>query len=291
MGWQLSKHSLKRKENFSFVCSAVSHIGNYRGNQEDNFFIGETMTRQEQALLSRSGEKSIRKEVFTDSGKNRIFAVSDGMGGHEGGEVASCMVMDNLCRFVGSETGGAFYRPQDKFTYIESFQKMIRQTNLQMLKQDQDKSGTACMGATLSGLILFADEAVSFNIGDSAVYLFEGGILQKLTVDDTEMEQFGKTRRLIKYFGLQERNGILTAAMSVPITLQAGQIFLIASDGLTDSLCPEEIAEIIKEHWEDTGKAADVLIEKALAAENGGRDNITAVVLKIQKSIRGRRLL
>ncbi len=282
MGWQLFKHSLKRKGDFSFLCSAVSHIGNYRENQEDNFFIGEMITPREQALLSQSGEKIIRKDFFADSGKNRIYAVSDGMGGHEGGEVASCMVVDALRQFADLETGKAFHRRQDKFAYIENFQKMIRQTNLQMLRRDQGKSETACMGATLSGLILFADEAVSFHIGDSAAYLFENDILQKLTVDDTEMECFGKTRRLTKYFGLSEGSGILTAAISAPIVLRAGQIFLIASDGLTDSLRSEEIAGIIKERREDIGKAADVLIESALVAQNGGRDNITAVVLKIQ---------
>lgn len=286
MGWQLFKHSLKPIGGFSFTCSAVSHIGNYRENHEDNFFVGDMLTSDEQASIRQSGTKYVEKTLTTDSGRNRIFAVSDGMGGHENGEVASCMVVDALRRFTDLEGGKAFCRRQDKFTYIERFQKMVQQTNLQMLRRDQDKSGTECMGATLSGLILFADEAVPFNIGDSAVYLFENGSLQKLTVDDTGTERYGKSRHLTKYFGLPEAGGILTAVMSAPIALRKGQVFLIASDGLTDSLQPERITGVLGDNQEDTGKAADALIESALAVEGGGRDNITVVVLKIQKSIK-----
>ena len=68
---------------FFYECSAVTHIGTRRKNHEDNFYIGEMLTSLEQASLSQTGPRSVRKSIAADNGRNRIFAVSDGMGGHK----------------------------------------------------------------------------------------------------------------------------------------------------------------------------------------------------------------
>ncbi|EOS35203.1 hypothetical protein C808_04982 [Lachnospiraceae bacterium M18-1] len=277
---------------FFYECSAVTHIGTRRKNHEDNFYIGEMLTSLEQASLSQTGPRSVRKSIAADNGRNRIFAVSDGMGGHKNGEAASCMAVEALRHFSDADTAKALRRRQDKYAYIQSFQDMIRQTNRRMLEYSEGEKETDCMGATLSGMILFSDEIVTFNIGDSSVFLFENEMLRKLTVDDNEAVWSGvrregltesKGRRLTKYFGLPEVNGVLTAAIPDPIPLRDGQVFLISSDGLTDSLSVGDICRILEGCQEDVGKAADLLVENALWAENGGRDNITAVVLKIRK--------
>lgn len=277
---------------FYYECSAVTHIGTRRKNHEDNFYIGELLTPGEQASLSQASPRCVRKSIAADNSRNRIFAVSDGMGGHKNGEAASCMTVDALRHFADADTAKALRRRQDKYAYIQNFQDMIRQTNRRMLEDSAGEKETDCMGATLSGVILFSDEMVSFNIGDSSVFLFENGILRKLTVDDSEAAWSGvrregmqesKGRRLTKYFGLPEVNGVLTAAIPDPIPLRDGQVFLISSDGLTDSLSVGDMCRILKGCQENVGKAADLLVENTLWAENGGRDNITAVVLKIRK--------
>ena len=98
-------------------------------------------------------------------------------------------------------------------------------------------------------------------------------------------------RRLTKYFGLPESGGMLAAAMSEPIPIRDGQIYLICTDGLTDSLATGEIKEILASYGSSVSETADRLIEKALVSDGGGRDNTTAVVLKIQKSVKGGRAL
>lgn len=277
---------------FCYECAAISHIGSRRKNHEDNFFIGELLTLDEQASLSQAGRKYIQKNLSADNSRNHIFAVSDGMGGHRDGEVASYMVADALRRFTASGRSKAFRRRQEKFRYIQDFQDMIWQTNRKMLECSGGDNEADHMGATLSGVILFADEIVPFNIGDSSTFLFQNNELRKLTVDDNgacwlekngRAEPEAKGRRLTKYFGLPESGGVLTAALSDPFAICEGQLLLISSDGLTDCLPDEKIAGVLADHSEDIKKTADILIENALASENGGRDNITAVVLKIKK--------
>lgn len=292
MGWQLLGDCVRRIKGtgYSLQCAALTHMGNRRKNNEDNFFIGEMLTAREQASMSQSGRKCIKRSLVTDGGQNRIFAVSDGMGGHENGEVASCMAMEALSRFAASNQAKPTVKQRDKFAYIEAFQDMIRQTNRKILGSSVNGSEDAGMGATLSGLIVFADETVTFNIGDSSVFLFEKNTVCKLTRDDNEAARFGeegremagrKGRRLTKYLGLPESEGMLTAAISHPIPIRQGQIFLISSDGLTDCLWGKEIEKILADSSDNMGRAADKLIEGALGAKNGGNDNITVVLLKI----------
>jgi len=277
---------------FSFECFVITHIGNRRKNNEDNFFIGKLLTPDEQRSMSQSENRVIQKKIVADGAINRIFAVSDGMGGHKHGEVASCMVTEALDKFTGSHQVKASRKRSEKFAYIQAFQEMIQQTNLNILEHADGENEIENMGSTLSGLIVFADEVAPFNIGDSSTFLFENGTLQKLTIDDNEAARFEKSgvelvsngKRLIKYFGLPKSSGVLTATVSTPIPLRAGQIFVVSSDGLTDCLSPDSISKILGEYTGNPEKASAELVEAALHEENGGRDNITVVVLKIQKS-------
>lgn len=282
---------------YAFTCCATTHIGNRRVNNEDNFFIAELLSPEEQSSMSQTGTRVIQKRIYADGTVNRIYAVSDGMGGHKDGEVASSMVVEAIRNFSNQHQTRACFKRQDKFEYIQAFQQMIHKTNLDMLDCSAGENAIDNMGATLSGLITFADEAVVFNIGDSSTFIFENGVLRKLTIDDNEAEKFSglevealeaNGKRLTKYFGMSTSNGLLTARISPPTTLRVGQIFLIASDGLTENLSLDRMAEIIQQGKEDTAEISTQLIESALEAKNGGRDNITAVVLRVQKYLKQR---
>lgn len=71
---------------YAFTCCATTHIGNRRKNNEDNFFITEILSPEEQNSMSQTGSKVIQKNVYSDGTVNRIYAVSDGMGGHKMGK-------------------------------------------------------------------------------------------------------------------------------------------------------------------------------------------------------------
>lgn len=276
---------------FTFSCFAISHIGNWRKNNEDNFFVGEgaIISREEQSSMSQSENRVVRKSTCLDGSANRIYAVSDGMGGHKNGEVASRMVVEALEDFSRQHRMGPCCNRQAKYNFIQDFQDMICQTNAMILGATGDFDVDS-MGATLSGVLFFADEAVVFNIGDSSTFLCENGNIQKLTIDDNEAERFqdidltlleSRGKRLTKYFGLPRSCGRLTARISSPITLRSGQIYIVASDGLTDYLRLEEMAEEIKVCRGSPSSISEHLVERALDRENGGHDNITVVVLKV----------
>lgn len=276
---------------FSFHCTAVTHIGNRRKNNEDNFFIenGEFLFPDEQRAMSQMMCRSVKKSTVFDSATNNICAVSDGMGGHRDGEIASRIVVEALTSFSNQHQAKASYSQREKYEYIQRFQEMVAQTNIEILNLsgDFDPSG---MGATLTGVLLFAEEAVSFNIGDSSTFLYEDGSIQKLTIDDNEAEYFKATgassvdeygKRLTKYFGLPRSCGILTARISLPVPLRSGQIYLIASDGLTDYLSLNELSEFIKMYDNNPDSLAEQLVANVLNREHGGHDNITVVVVKV----------
>jgi len=277
---------------WSFECAAISHIGNHRKNHEDNFYIGGFLSADEQSLMTQTGTKAVIKNCVCDSSTNRLFAISDGMGGHKHGEVASRIVVENLHEFCCRRATKASRKRQDKFAYIQVFQGMIQQTNANILDYAADNGANDNMGATLTGLIIFSDEAAPFNIGDSSAFLFENGFLKKLTVDDNELSIFegsdskkleANGKRLTKYFGLPKSSGVLTATISDPTPLKEGQIYLLSSDGLTDSLSFDSINKTLEEYSGNIAKAANILVETSLTVDGGGRDNITVVAIKVNK--------
>ena len=277
---------------FSIECFAITHIGNHRKNNEDNLYTGELILPDEQSSMSQTTNKAISKSIAVDGAQNRIFAVSDGMGGHEFGEVASFFAVNALSEFENGHKQPSCRKKKDKFAYIQAFQEMINQTNRKINEFAISENAAENMGATLSGVIAFADEIAPFNIGDSSTFIFEKNTLRKLTADDNEksmldgeeprkLEAGGK--RLTKYFGLPESNGVLTATISKPVPLKPGQTYIISTDGLTDSLSHNEISKILAENADSVENAVNSLMETALSADNGGRDNITIVMLKINK--------
>lgn len=276
---------------FSFRCAAITHIGNERKNHEDNFYIGEGqyLSAEEQRSMSQLACRSVQRFTEDRGTVNRIYAVSDGMGGHKDGEIASRIVVEAIDSFSRRNRAKASVKQREKYALIQRFQEMVAQTNAEILEQSGgfDPAG---MGATLSGVLFFAKEAVSFNIGDSSTFLYENGFLRKLTVDDNEAQALRETgaaptgtngKRLTKYFGVPESYGVLTARISMPVPLRPGQLYLLASDGLTDDLSMGELTETIRREYSDPERIAVQLTEKVLNRENGGHDNITVVAVKV----------
>lgn len=278
---------------FSFECCAVTHIGNRRKNNEDNFYMGDWLLPEEQSSMSQTENRLIMKNRILNGTVNRVFAVSDGMGGHDFGEVASLMVASALNDFAAENKLKSSRKRQEKFAYIQAFQGLIVKTNQKILDYAAENNVNGNMGATLSGLIMFSGEAAPVNIGDSSTFIFEDNALRKLTTDDNEASMLKKTesmklagngKRLTKYFGLPKSSGILTATVSEPVPLKLGQVYIVSSDGLTDILTLDDISNIISKNLNNIAEAANQLVNSALGGDDGGRDNITVVMIKIIKT-------
>jgi len=230
-----------------------------------------------------------------------VFAVSDGMGGHSFGEVASKIAVEQLCDFEKSNEGMPVDNNNDKYNLIQNFQKRIQLINHEILTYADVKNASDGIGATLTGLIVFPDIFVSFNIGDSSVFLLENGQLIKITKDHNEaqmmldagvytpeeLKAIGRGKKLTKYLGWPDENGILTANITAPLELKKGQRFLLCSDGLTDEATPENVKAAMALNVDDHS-VAEKLLETVLciASESkNGLDNITIIAITVDETI------
>jgi serine/threonine protein phosphatase PrpC len=225
-----------------FVVGARTDVGRVREGNEDAFMANEP-----------------------------LFAVADGMGGHQGGEVASNMALEKL----KSAAGGAA-------ALIQAVQDANRAV-FQKASEDPALSG---MGTTLTAFLVEGDSLRLAHVGDSRAYLLRDGKLQRITKDHTVVERLVDEGRLTPQEAeLHPQRSILTRAIGVEgdvqvdqgsIDTQVGDRLLLCSDGLTGMVSEDDIRRIL-EGQSDPQAAADALVEAA--NEGGGQDNITAVVL------------
>jgi protein phosphatase len=145
------------------------------------------------------------------------------------------------------------------------------------------------MGTTLVMLALSANHALVAHVGDSRCYLWRGKTLTRLTADHSLVEEqvrLGQiTRRQAERSALQHviTRAIGTGADVMPdvqhLEIEAGDLFLLASDGLTKEIVDEDLATLIGSHPDAEQALAETLVAAANAA--GGRDNITCIVVRV----------
>jgi protein phosphatase len=214
-----------------------------------------------------------------------VFAVADGMGGHAAGEVASQVAVE---AFEGSTSGGI----DDEDDIVEA----VRAANQAVLDRADDEPELAGMGTTLTALALVpgpADgdgpsELIIANVGDSRAYLFRDGDLTQLTRDHSLVEDLVQEGRLSpEEARTHPQRNILTRVLGndsdvEPDVFRAdpvrGDRYLLCSDGLSNEVDDERAAAVLR-RLADPDDAARELVR--LANENGGRDNITVVVVDV----------
>jgi protein phosphatase len=214
-----------------------------------------------------------------------VFAVADGMGGHAAGDVASSVAVQ---AFESSTSSGV----EDEDDIVEA----VRAANQAVLDRADDEPELAGMGTTLTALALVpgpADgtgpgELVIANVGDSRAYLFRDGDLTQLTRDHSLVEDLVQEGRLSPEDArTHPQRNILTRVLGndpdvEPDVFRAdpvrGDRYLLCSDGLSNEVDDERAAAVLR-RLSDPDDAARELVR--LANENGGRDNITVVVVDV----------
>ncbi len=211
-----------------------------------------------------------------------LFAVADGMGGHQAGEVASQMALSVISQYVEDNLG--------LMNGEKMVEKAIESANSAVFQKANSSARFRDMGTTVTMLYREGDSAYIGHVGDSRAYLLRGGTLRRLTADDslvallveegeiTEEEARVHPQRniILKALGLDRR--IDPEVISVRI--KPGDVFLLASDGLTGLVGDDLIARALAESGpvEAAGRLVD------LAMEAGGIDNISVVVVSFMES-------
>ncbi|WP_460799546.1 PP2C family protein-serine/threonine phosphatase [Microbacterium sp. GXF0217] len=208
-----------------------------------------------------------------------LFVVADGMGGHAGGEIASQSTIERLQAVVQQGTVDA-----------EAIEAALALAVKDIASHpDTTDEGT---GTTLTGVYIdvVSDPPrwVSLNIGDSRVYLLRDDQLVQITTDHSVVQELIASGRLSP----EEAEGhpysnVITRAVGASelfapdylgIEVHDGDRFVICSDGLTKELTDYGIQHFLREHAEP-GAAVDAMLDAAL--ENGGRDNVTLIVVQV----------
>ena len=211
-----------------------------------------------------------------------FFALADGVGGHERGEVASALAIQSVLE--------GFRRIPKGVMHVSLLPRLIQEANAAIYDASHDGTGdTTRMGSTIVACALRFDSAVISHVGDSRCYLFRNGAGAPITRDHTmAAEQFrlgiisqaqaesGDNRHVLtRCLG----NELFVAADTVTVNIQPGDILLLCSDGLSGYVPDAMILHLLNIH-PDLHEAATALI--AAANEAGGHDNVTVQLIRIR---------
>jgi PPM family protein phosphatase len=208
-----------------------------------------------------------------------LFAVADGMGGAQAGEVASEMAINE---FVEERDAGTSAEQQ--------LEQIALAANRKIFEMAQSDSRHAGMGTTLTAAMVDGQHVAVGHVGDSRLYLYRDGAIERMTRDHSLVEEFVRQGKLTpEQAEKHPQRSVITRALgpehsvevdTFRIPARAGDVFLLCSDGLSGMVSDADMASILGEGRELAGTAAS-LVDAANA--NGGRDNITAVLFKVEE--------
>jgi serine/threonine protein phosphatase PrpC len=207
-----------------------------------------------------------------------VFAVADGMGGAQAGEVASRLAAES---FEAVRRG-----TEAPEVYLKTIARTANARIHRLAQTDSSRSG---MGTTLTAALVEDDEVGFAHVGDSRAYLFRDGELKLLTSDHSLVEELRRQGRLTDEQAEDHpQRSIITRALgperevdvdTMTYRARPGDVFLLCSDGLTTMLREERIAATLADA-PSLGEAVDRLVGEA--NEAGGRDNITVVAFRLE---------
>ena len=203
--------------------------------------------------------------------EKRFFALADGMGGHNAGEVASKETISSL-RLLAEEKFGSTPFSKELITLLEN---AFHEANQRVWMLGQKNKEYYGMGTTLCVLYLYKDAVIYAHVGDSRIYRYRKKEIILLTEDHIHTNT-AKRRILTRAIGTSSKT---TPAIASASAIK-GDIFFMCSDGLTDFVSELEIEEILKKS-RSLKKAVFRLIEKA--KEKGSNDNITILMIKVAR--------
>jgi protein phosphatase len=230
-----------------------------------------------------------RVAAVTDPGRTRrhnedsyvieppLFAIADGMGGAQAGEVASRLATAALKE--SDANGGGEQRIAD----------LIQEANRRVYDRSSSDPNTSGMGTTIT-VALVEDDRVAFgHVGDSRAYLIRDAQMEQLTEDHSLVNELLKTGKLSREEAeTHPQRSVITRALGTDpdvdvdtfsVAAETGDLFLLCSDGLTDMVSEDSILAVVERNRDDIDGALQALVKAA--NRGGGQDNITVVAFEI----------
>jgi serine/threonine protein phosphatase PrpC len=207
-----------------------------------------------------------------------IWAVADGMGGHEAGDVASQLIVKELDTISATESA---------IGLLEETKKRLFLANRQIMEISHQRGG-AIIGSTVAILLISEDHYACVWAGDSRVYLAQHDTIRQITRDHTEVEEMLASGLVNVDEARNWPNNVITRAVGVQdnpeleiVTgvFEHSDIFVLCSDGLTKHVSDDEILRYVSNCDAQASSAALV----QLALDRGGLDNVTVIVVRPQR--------
>ncbi len=241
----------------------VSETGKVRKDNQDAYFVGPHPSERQRS-------------------HGTLILVADGMGGHAAGSVASTLAVETIFSSYYTEPIGPGESP------TTAFKRSFQAANMSIIEAGRRDHSHFGMGTTCSGLLIRGGEAWVCHVGDSRVYRYRDGGLERLTRDHTLLQRMldrGEVKAedagsmpvrhiLVRAMGSEQR--VEVACPDEPIALRPGDRFLLSSDGLHDLLDESVILDVLADSADDK-EALRRLAAEADAA--GSPDNVTAILV------------
>ena len=281
----------------NLVCDITMCCCNYRASitlrQEHKVSLKYKVIGKTHVGLVRSGNEDY---LHLDK-PSSVFAVCDGMGGHQAGEVASMLASETMLR--------AFHHLQQKLLSHpdlalnlslpqtgELLVKSIRLANREIYNSSTNDIKLTGMGTTVVSVALDGDMMSIAHVGDSRAYRLEERLLKPLTTDHSWVSEMREKQlsQDMEDLGSMGKN-VITRALGVRenvevdyrlIKIKPGDIFMLCSDGLCGFADDEEIFNVADSTRNDLVRMCDNLVQ--MANDRGGADNITVIVLEIEET-------
>lgn len=229
--------------------------------------------------------RQINEDFYYISSENepvKLFIVADGMGGYNGGEIASKLAVDSARYYILSNFESS---KEDKESLLNLVKNSSMYANMIVYEKAMKNEELKNMGTTLDICLIYENKAFISHIGDSRVYRIRKDFMRRLTKDHSYVQQLVDEGKITKEESVNhpKKNMLIKALgcteyIEPDVTVKGfikGDIMLMCTDGLTNMIPENEILKILKENLDNPSK---VLVDKA--NELGGLDNITAVIIK-----------
>ncbi len=247
-------HAVVRRPGVVWRSGGATHPGNVRERNEDAFF---------------------------EAADAELWAVADGRGGHDAGDVAAREVVERL---AATPATGAIDQASD------AVRTALKQANDNLRKLADERGPNAIIGATVVALVARGGRAFCFWAGDSRLYRLRSGALQQLTEDHAAAQELhlASGDAASEHAAPAIGANVITRAVGafdalvlsdVAADVEPDDVFLLCSDGLYRDVSPAMITQFLAD--DDPARAAERLVNAAIEA--GGRDNVTAVVAQARR--------
>jgi len=213
-----------------------------------------------------------------------IAILADGMGGHQAGEVASSMAVEMIKQFYSDAD-----MPNGKDAKEDSLLEAIDLANTAVFELSQERPECAGMGTTIVVSQFVDGRIITAHVGDSRLYRLRDSEFEQVTKDHSVVQELVSRGFMSPEEASSSMNkNLVTRALGIEATVepdlvqdayQAGDVYLLCSDGLSDVVDDTTIEQTLTEHLHSLDEAAQKLVD--VANEAGGPDNISVVLVRV----------